>query len=208
MGLVRKQNAAEAAPAALATPPLETLLLQLDDLSPDCRREAALALEGSAEAVPVLLERIGTERERTVRDAILTTLAAHDTAEVAEGLAVHLASDDAGLRTGVAEALATMPRSVPALLPEWLANPDHDVRVMAAMVLADLPDPEAAKWLARMISEDPHPNVVTAAIDALLPMATVEHAPALQNAVERFPDDPFLQFLLERLLPRLAETPR
>jgi HEAT repeat protein len=208
MGLVRKQGTAEPAPAAVATPPLEILLLQLDDLSPDCRREAALALEGSTEAIPALLERIGTERERSVRDAILTTLAAHDTAPVAEGLAVHLASDDAGLRTGVAEALATMPRSVPALLPEWLANPDHDVRVMAAMVLADLPEPVAGKWLIRMIVEDPHANVVTAAIDALLPMATVEHAPALQSAVERFPDDPFLRFLLERLLPRLSETPR
>lgn len=208
MGLVRKEATAEPPPAAVAVPPVETLLLQLDDLSPDCRREAALALEGNSEAVPALLERIGSERERTVRDAILTTLAAQDTAEVAEGLATHLASDDAALRTGVAEALATMPRSVPALLPEWLANPDHDVRVMAAMVLADLPEGEAAKWLVRMITEDPHPNVVTAAIDALLPMATLEHAPALQSAVERFPEDPFLQFLLERLLPRLSETPR
>lgn len=209
MGLVRKESPTEAAPAAAVAPPsLETLILQLDDLSPDCRREAALAMEGNEEAIPALLARVGTERERTVRDAILTTLAAHDTAAVAESLAEHLASDDAALRTGVAETLASMPRSVPALVPEWLANPDHDVRVMAAMVLADLPDPDAAKWLVRMISEDPHPNVVTAAIDALLPMATVEHASALQSAVERFPDDPFLQFLLERLLPRLSETPR
>jgi hypothetical protein len=95
---------------------------------------------------------------------------------------------------------------VPALLPNLLVAPDHDVRVMTAMVLADLPHPEARTWLLRMICEDPHPNVVTGAIDALLPSATTEDVPVLQDAVLRFPDDPFLRFTVQAALPRLTGT--
>ncbi|WP_433826794.1 HEAT repeat domain-containing protein [Actinoplanes sp. CA-015351] len=206
MGLIRKQTPEQPMEVVPERPSVEALRARLDDPDPDCRREAALGLDGVPEAVPELLSRVLAETETNVRDAVLTTLAAHDTETVAGGLAIHLASDDAALRTAVAEALATMPRSVPALLPSLLAAPDHDVRVMTAMVLADLPHPDTAVWLTRMISDDPHPNVVTAAIDALLPVATSEHAEVLEAAVHRFPDDPFLRFTVQAALPRLAGT--
>lgn len=206
MGLVRKQAPREPEEGLPEGPSTETLLGQLDDPDPDCRREAALGLDGVAEAVPELLARVGGEDDPRVLESILTTLAAHDTENVAGGLAVHLASDEAGLRTAVAAALATMPRSVPAVLPSLLAAPDHDVRVMTAMVLADLHHPEAHTWLVQMIRQDPHPNVVTGAIDALLPSATADDIPLLQEAVERFPDDPFLRFTVNGALPRLTGT--
>ena len=207
MGLVRKQAPQEPEEARAEKPSMETLRGQLNDADPDCRREAALGLEGVCDAVPELLARLAVETETTVRDAVLTTLAACDSETVAGGLAVHLASDDAALRTAVAEALATMPASVPALLPSLLAAPDHDVRVMTAMVLADLTHPDTAGWLVQMIEHDPHPNVVTAAIDALLPIATADHASVLEEAVHRFPDDPFLRFTVQAALPRLAGIP-
>jgi HEAT repeat protein len=198
MGLIRRTVQQE--PEQGEAPSIDTLLRQLDDSDPDCRREAALGLDGVAEAVPALLDRVVAEEQPAVRDALLTTLAAHDNDTVAEGLAVHLASDDASLRTAVAEALATMPVSVPAIVPRLLADPDHDVRVMTAMVLADLPHPAALTWLARMIAEDPHPNVVASAIDALLPSLAAEHTELLEQAVRRFPDDPFLRFTVEAAL--------
>ncbi|WP_430783800.1 HEAT repeat domain-containing protein [Actinoplanes sp. G11-F43] len=207
MGLVRKQ-APEQPEEAPERPSAEALLSRLDDPDADQRREAALGLEGAAEAVPALLTRVSAEEDPRVLESVLTTLAAHDTDEVAAGLAVHLASDEAALRTAVAAALATMPRSVPALLPALLAAPDHDVRVMTAMVLADLQHPEAHAWLVRMIEDDPHPNVVTGAIDALLPSADADDVPLLEQAVERFPDDPFLRFTVQAALPRLNETAR
>jgi HEAT repeat protein len=194
VGLVRRD---EAPAPEKAAPSADALLGLLDDPDPDRRREAALGLDGVVLAVPSLLERVATETEPAVRDAMLTTLAGHDTDQVAEALAVHLASDDAGLRTSVAEALATMPGSVPAIVPRLLQDPDHDVRVMTAMVLADLPHPGSLTWLADMIRDDPHPNVVTAAIDALLPSITPEHTELLRDAVQRFPDDPFLRFTVE-----------
>jgi HEAT repeat protein len=194
VGLVRRDRPPVEEKAA---PSADVLIGQLGDPDPDRRREAALGLDGVAEAVTPLLERVAVETEPAVRDAVLTTLAAHDTGEVAEALAVHLASDEAGLRTSVAEALATMPVSVPAIIPRLMADPDHDVRVMTAMVLADLPHPGSLTWLADMIREDTHPNVVTAAIDALLPSLAPEHTELLRDAVRRFPDDPFLRFTVE-----------
>jgi HEAT repeat protein len=206
MGLVRKPAAADLEEIAAERPSTETLLQQVGDADPELRREAALGLVGVAEAVPALLSRVGVETEVRVRDAVLTTLAAHDTPAVAAGLAVHLASDEAGLRTAVAEALAAMPGSALDLMPDLVAAPDHDVRVMTAMILADLPHPGAKTWLLRLIAEDPHPNVVTGAIDALLPLADAGDAPALEAAALRFPQDPFLSFTVRAALPRLAGT--
>ncbi|WP_433296675.1 HEAT repeat domain-containing protein [Actinoplanes sp. CA-030573] len=199
MGLVRKKTP-EPEELEQEQPSTADLLAQLDDPDPDRRREAALGLDGVAEAVGPLLDRVAQEEEAAVRDAILTTLAAHDTDEVAAGLAVHLATDEAGLRTAVAEALATMPVSTPAIIPRLIQDPDHDVRVMTAMVLADLPHPASLTWLAEMIRDDTHPNVVASAIDALLPSIGPEHTELLERAVRRFPNDPFLRFTVEAAL--------
>ncbi|GAA0709163.1 HEAT repeat domain-containing protein [Dactylosporangium roseum] len=201
MGLVRRDSTA----APRDTDP-RTLRERLTDTDADVRRRAALGLGGAAEAVPDLLARVPVETDPAVRDAVLTTLAALDHADVAAGLAAHLASDDAALRTAVAGALATMPASVPALLPRLLADPDHHVRIMTAMVLADLPHPGAEEWLTGIVASDPHPNVVAAAVDALLPMAGPGHVPVLESARARFPGDPFLRFTVDAALPSLREA--
>src|SRR5688500_2113978 len=99
MGLVRKQAPREPEEALSEEPSTETLIGQLDDPDPDSRREAARCLDGVAAAVPNLLVRVGVEDDPRVLESILTTLAAHDTEEIAGSLAVHLATDEAGLRT-------------------------------------------------------------------------------------------------------------
>jgi HEAT repeat protein len=187
-------------------PAVDPPVRPLDSPDPECRREAALGLDGVAEAVPALLGRLEVETDAAVRDAILTTLVGHDTPAVAAGLAGHLASEDPGLRTAAAQAMAALPGSVPALIPDLLADPDHDVRIMIVMVLADLRHPEADAWLVAMIRDDPHPNVVTAAIGALLPSAGAEHVTLLRHALQRFPGDPFLRFLVETAVPPLTGT--
>ncbi|MBB2942354.1 HEAT repeat protein [Actinoplanes lutulentus] len=206
MGLVRKKITGQPEQITWERLSADALRALLGDPDPDVRREAALGLEGVEEAVPDLLTRVILETEPNIRDSVLTTVSAYDTEAVAGALAVHLASDDAALRTAAAEALARMPRSMPALLPSLVAAPDHDVRVMTVMVLADLIHPDTGYWLTRVIRDDPHPNVVTAAIDALLPLATAEHAPLLEAAARRFPDDPFLRFTVQAALPGLTGT--
>jgi HEAT repeat protein len=206
VGLVRRDTQPHPAEARPQTPAREVLEQQLTGPDPEGRRAAARELDGCAAAVPALLERLGVEPERIVWDAILTTLVGHDTPAVAAGLAAHLASEDAGLRSAVADALALMPESVPTLMPGLLADPDPDIRIMTAMVLANLQHAEAEAWLITMIRDDPHANVVTAAIDALLPSARAEHATLLREAMQRLPGDPFLRFVVESVLARLVGT--
>ena len=198
MGLVRHDTEPQPAEERPGQP--------LDSPDPERRRKAALCLDGVAEAVPALFDRLAVETEPAVRDALLTPLAGQDTDAVAIGLAGHLASEDPGLRTAVAEAMAAMPESVPVLMPDLLTDPDHDVRILTVMVLANLQHSEVDSWLVAMIRDDPHPNVVTAAIGALLPSAGAEHATLLQDALRRFPDDPFLCFIVKTAMPRLVEA--
>lgn len=207
MGLVRRDDADRPDDAA-PDPPLPDMLIQLlDDVDPNRRRESALRLGGAPEAVGALLDRVHVERDPVVLDAILNTLAAHDTEQVAAGLIGHLASDDADVRTAVAEALATMRQSMPPMLPQLLADPDPDVRILTATVMGGLNHPEALSWLAEMIRHDRHPNVVSAAIDALLPSVGAEHLALFHQARDRFPDDPFIRFVVEAAPPGTSSAP-
>jgi HEAT repeat protein len=199
MGLVRDIDRTEPPPD---TPGPDMLIAALGDPDPDRRRASALGLGGVADAVPALLDRVGVEAEPTVRDAVLTTLAAYDNYPVAAGLVGHLASDDASCRTAVARALSEMPEAVPTLMPQLLIDPDHDIRIMTAMVLADLRHEKAPAWLTEMIRNDAHPNVVSAAIDAFLPY----DVPLLEQVRARFPTDPFLAFTIEAALTRLVRS--
>jgi HEAT repeat protein len=204
VALIRRGTELQSGEEPPELPAADLLERQLSDPDPDRRRSAALNLEGVAESVPALLDRLDVETEPAVRHAILTSLVHRDTREVAARLARHLTSDDAGLRTAAAEALAAMPGSVLALMPDLIGNPDHDVRIMTAMILANIRHVEAVSWLAAMIPAESHPNVVAAAISALLPSARAEHESLLRQAMHRFPDDPFLRFVVEMALPRLA----
>lgn len=204
MGLIRSHTGPQPERVRPGGPAIEALLRELDDPESDRRREAALGLEGVVEAVPAMLDRVPVETDPAVRDTLLTTLAAADTGPVGVALSRHLASPDAGLRTAVAGTLAVMPVGSAAAVPGLLADPDHGVRVMAVFVLARMRPSVAMSWLIGVIRDDPHANVVTAAIDALLPVATAEHIPLLTGAMCRFPDDPFLCFVVETTVSRLT----
>ncbi len=203
MGLVREIEPATS-PAPL--PATDVLIARLGAAEPEHRRESALELEGVRAAIPGLLARVGVEAEPVVRDAVLTTLAAFDSAEVANGLAVHLSSDHAPLRIAVAQALSAMPGQVQALIPRLIGDPDHNVRIMAAMVLSNVQHPQVPAWLCEVIQSDPHPNVVAAALDAFLPAATKQDIELLAGAGARFARDPFLTFAVATAIARLDEA--
>jgi HEAT repeat protein len=197
MGLIqRTAEQRESASAVLA-------LSALDSDDPEIRRRGALGLDARPDAMSALLMHLAGEPDTAARDAMLTVLAAQDNDAVAQGLVTHLSSEDPALRIAVVDALATMIRAVPPLLPELTTNPDPDVRILSAMLLANLAHPAVVPALEAMIATDPHPNVVAAAVDALLPMATTAHLGLLEDVLARFPEDPFLQFTISAAIPRL-----
>ena len=186
-------------------PPVPTLSA-LDSDDPEIRRRCALGLDARPDALSALLEHLADEPNAAARDAMLTVLAAQDSNAVAQGLVTHLASEDPALRTAVVDALATMTRAVPPLLPQLTSSPDPDVRILSAMLLANLAHPAVVPALEVMIATDPHANVVAAAIDGLLQIATSRHIGLLEDVLARFPDDPFLRFTISAAIPRLKRS--
>jgi HEAT repeat protein len=197
MGLVRRTTRQrEDVPPAPA-------LSALDSGDPEVRRRGALDLGARPDAMSALLRHLADESNAAARDAMLTVLAAQDSDAVARGLVTHLSSEDPALRTAVVDALATMTRAVPPLLPQLTTSSDPDVRILSTMLLASLAHPAVVPALEAMIATDPHANVVSAAIDALLPVATTRHIGLLEDVLARFPEDPFLQFTISGVIPRL-----
>jgi HEAT repeat protein len=186
----------------VSAPP--TIPEALESADPEIRRRAALDVGEHFEAVPALLHHLADEPDPTARDAILTALATQDTEAAAGGMIDFLASEDAGLRNAVVDALATMPHGVPPLLPRLTTSPDSDVRVLVAMLLGVLEHPGVVPALVEMVNTDPHANVVGAALDSLLPLASAAHIALLERTLARFPGDPFLDFTIRAAIPRLA----
>jgi HEAT repeat protein len=179
---------------------LDGLLVQLVQGDPEARRRAALDLADVPEAIPALVQRVGVELDPTVRDAICSQLVRHDRPEVVDGLIEHLASDDAGLRNAVAVVLSQTLRSTVRRMPDLLADPDPDVRILTVAVLGALRAVEVKRWLAHIVATDPHPNVVSAAIGELAPIAGDCCGPALRSARQRFPNDPYIAFAVARAM--------
>lgn len=196
MGLVKK--AAAEAPAAErrdAERDLAGLLAQLRHTDPEERRRAALDLAGVAEAVPALLVAARTERQRTVRDAVLTTLVAHDSPQVASELAGWLGDDDAARRNAAVVALQAMPAGAASVLDELLVTGDVRVRTLAVMVLSTLAHPGVPDWLEVVVDADPDENVVAAAVDTAQQLEDALAGQLSAVAAARFPGNPYLQFL-------------
>ena len=196
MGLVKRAAAApDASQRRSSGRDTAGLLLQLSTGEPEARRRAALDLEGDVDAVHALLELVGTETDPSVRDAVLTTLAAHDTPDIARAVAVHLGRDDAGLRNAVVVALQAMPTGTAAVVGELLDAPDARTRTLAVMVLSTLAHPEVGTWLRLVAERDTDANIVAAAVDAAQLLDPALAADVATTAARRFPANPYLACL-------------
>jgi HEAT repeat protein len=182
----------------------EGLAEALHDPDPDVRRWAATDLAGVAGAVPLLAARVGAEPDGVVLRAVLTSLVAAGDEGAARALAPHIRCDDAALRNAVVEAMARMP-GTRALVPELLADPDHDVRGLTVSMLAAMRAPQVPGWLLAVIRDDPHPNVCGIAVDELAEVGDPSMVPDLEALCRRFPGDAFLRFAVDVAVGRLGE---
>lgn len=94
------------------------LIAQLDDPDPSTRRSAARDLIRFPEAVYVLVAHLLNERDRSVREAMLSTLAHLDDPAAVVCLTDFLRSEDPRLRKEAMETLKEFPGRIPDFIPE------------------------------------------------------------------------------------------
>lgn len=207
MALVKRAQAApqEGADRRNRERDVPGLLAALEHTDPDVRRWAALDLAGKPEATEALSARLATEESRAARDAIVTALVQTGGEPVARALVPHLRSEDAAVRNAAVGALALI-EATAMVVPELLADPDPDVRVLCVMVLASLHDPRVPDWLLSVIEGDDHANVCGCAVDVLAEVGEPGMCDALEALPARFPSDPFLPFAVDLAVKRLSQV--
>jgi HEAT repeat protein len=184
----------------------EGLILQLQDPDPAVRRWAARDLAIHPHAVPAMCEHLNKEPDHAVREVLFTTLGVLGGEDVAAGLIPFLRSEDANLRNGAIEVLSELPDEVAPHVEVLLKDPDADVRIFTLNVLNMLSHPRVGKWLAQVLRQDPHVNVVAAALEAVAEAGTPETLPAIAQARQRFTSDPFIGFAADLAQQRIESA--
>lgn len=183
------------------------LIAQLRDGDVEQRRWAARDLAAHPAAAAALGERLVREPVASVREAIFTSLKAIASDAAVAALLPLLRSEDAMLRNGAIEALASMPGPVAPRVGALLHDHDPDVRIFTVNLLGELQHPQVPAWLIGVIERDDQVNVVAAAIEVLAEVGSPDAIGALQRVGPRFAHDPFIAFAAELALQRI-EAPR
>ncbi len=203
MPLIRRDAAAPPARSPPAADPFAGLLASFAGE----RWAAARAIGGDPSAVAALEQALLREPDDRVREAIFAALARADTNESAQAVLPCLRSDDANLRTGAVDALRAMPTAAMMVLPDLLADPDADVRLLSCEIARNLPPARATTLLCGLIDQEAEVNVCAAAIDVLAEVGDASALPSLDRCAERFGHEPFLSFAIKATRKRLADGP-
>jgi HEAT repeat protein len=169
---------------------------------PKLRHGAARRLGVYPETATILASAVCTETLGSVREMIFTSLMRMGTRPAAAGLVPLLQSEDVGLRNGAMEALKTMPEVAAECLGEIFAS-DSDVRIFGVEILSGLPSSNRLYWLKRVVQEESEINVCAVAVDTLVRPGDREAASPLHQLLERFPEEPFLEFSVRSALSRI-----
>ena len=208
MGLRKATDSGGLRPVSSREYPRDTagLLEQLQDPDPAVRRWAARDLAIHPHAVPAMCAHLAKESDHAVREVALTTLSVLGGADVVAGLIPFLRSEDANLRNGAIEVLSELPDEVAPHIEALLSDPDADVRIFTLNILNALSHPRVGKWLAQVLRQDAHVNVVAAALEAIAEAGTPDTLPAIDLARQRFADDPFIGFAADLAQQRIESA--
>jgi len=179
------------------------LIEQLKDPDPSIRRWAARDLSAQPQACAALCQHLLHEKDGSVREVVFTTLGCIGGTPVVDGVLPLLRSEDANLRNSAIELLAGLPDAVGPRIDTLLADPDPDVRIFTVNLLGDLKHPNLVRWLAQVLHDDAHVNVVAAALEVIAEVGATDALPAVQLARQRFTGDPFIEFAADLAVQRI-----
>ncbi|HEY4276002.1 MAG TPA: HEAT repeat domain-containing protein [Rhizomicrobium sp.] len=203
MPLIRKDPVGASPPS---TPSSSAGDLQAS--SAETRWNAARRLAKDPESVAALGRALGQEDDPRVREALFTSLAYIQSPQAIATILPHIRSDDASIRAGALDALATVPDAVEKSVPTLLSDPDPDVRILICDVVRRLPGPLATQYLCDLLTVETHPNVCGAAVEALSEVGNETALPVLAQCADRFASEPFLVFSISMASKRVAGNGR
>jgi HEAT repeat protein len=192
--------------AATRAPTTAELVSQLAHSDAQHRRSAAMALQGQMAAAAAMVFALQTETDAQVRSALLASLSTMPCEAVVSGLTPLLQSDEASLRNGAMEVLAQMPHVLAPHVPQLLAHPDADVRLLTLQLLSELAHPEVRAWLCLVLERDDNLNVVASAVEVMAEVGQAQDVPLLEATLARFGGDPFLAFTIDIAISRMEAT--
>ncbi len=184
----------------------ESLILQLESNDPIARRWAARDLADYPQASTALILRLLSDEELSVREVILSSLAAIGDETVVMGLIKCLRTEDPWLSNEAIDIMKLLPDQVAPIMYALLADADADVRIFAVNILESLRHPAVESWLIEVIQRDTNVNVCATALDLLVEVGSKASEQALKHLLARFPDEPYIQFAVDLALKRLSEN--
>lgn len=173
------------------------VLRALTEGNTDERWDAARAAGDVAGGAKALGAALRTEHDARVREAILTSLTRLASPDAVEAVLPLMRAEIAALRTGAIDALRAMKQAAWPYLPQLLADPDADVRLLACEMTRTLPAEEATTLLCGLIERESEANVCASAIEVLAELGTPEALPALERCAARFQGTHFLAFSIK-----------
>ncbi|MET0220387.1 MAG: HEAT repeat domain-containing protein [Tardiphaga sp.] len=195
MPLVRKPSPAPG--PAPAEPDAAQLAAAFASASDEARWSAARSAADAPGGLALLSAALARETVPRVREAMFTALARIGTPDAAAVAARSLRSDDAAERTAALDALRAMPAAAAGHLPQLLADPDADIRLLACDLARNVAAADANRLLTDLLKRDTATNVCAAAVEVLAETGDAATLPALADCATRFPDDPFLAFAIQ-----------
>lgn len=191
---------------------LAAQIARLDDPDPAVRQHAIRALEGRPNALEALTARLSVETDGPTRETLALLLSRADGSAVAAGLLPLLKVRDAELRSIAAEILSHHPAGIHPLLPALLADPDPHFRIHVLMIVKLLPGPADPELLADLLRIEEDVNVIASVLDIIHHRQAEVQMSDMQTLVgalsERFPDQPFIHFAVNRILKNSQSSAR
>jgi len=200
MPLIRKSSSIDCEAKGVIFDPQAALI----SANPDERYAAARALATKQEGIETLARALTGETDARVREAILTSLLQIDSARSVELLLPYIRSEHAEIRTGVLDALRTVPMETRRHIDFLLGDREADVRLLACDLLRDQRGEDATAVLSALLDVETDVNVCAAALDVLAEVGTPMALPALQRCRERFLHSPFIVFAIHAAADRIG----
>jgi hypothetical protein len=135
------------------------------------------------EGVPALVDRLGKEASRAVRDAIFQALIRIEADAAIEGAIGLLESEDPQIRNQAVDVLRRKGAHAVPFLHTVMRDGDKDVRKLVLDILREVQTGDAEDIYAAALS-DPDPNVVMTAVENLGGMRAKEFRVEIENLLQ------------------------